>query len=215
MAATSELDAVRDADLVPFCVKSGDTAAMQRIAVAMPAQLSSTAQDPARGKPTEIDRLNGLIARRGAELGVPTPVNQALHALVKLAEAAQAQRRARHAMARQAVPAAFAQALRELAHRDFKRPLESPTRTCFGGLIRRASAVTQIDDAGQLTVTATVPGQEPPRSMTARSRCSAARHARRLRVAVDVATSSIHESSPTACLQGSIPGPAWTPDTTY
>jgi 2-dehydropantoate 2-reductase len=47
---------------------------------------SSTAQDMQRGKRTEIDSLNGFIARRGAELGVPTPVNQAMYALVKLAE---------------------------------------------------------------------------------------------------------------------------------
>ena len=39
-----------------------------------------------RGKRTEIDSLNGYISRRGAELGVPTPVNHALYALVKLAE---------------------------------------------------------------------------------------------------------------------------------
>lgn len=63
-------------------------AAMQAIATAMPGQLSSTAQDLARGKPTEIDHLNGFVARRGAELGIATPVNQALHALVKLAESA-------------------------------------------------------------------------------------------------------------------------------
>ncbi|MGZ5249040.1 MAG: ketopantoate reductase family protein, partial [Caldimonas sp.] len=65
-----------------------DTAlrAMEHIARAMPSQLSSTAQDMARGKPTEIDHLNGFVARRGAELGIATPVNQTLHALVKLAE---------------------------------------------------------------------------------------------------------------------------------
>ena len=65
-----------------------DTAltAMERIAAAMPEQLSSTAQDMARGKPTEIDHLNGYVARRGAELGIATPVNHTLHALVKLAE---------------------------------------------------------------------------------------------------------------------------------
>jgi len=59
---------------------------MERIAVAMPGQLSSTAQDMARRKPTEIDHLNGFVARRGRELGIPTPVNQTLHALVKLVE---------------------------------------------------------------------------------------------------------------------------------
>jgi 2-dehydropantoate 2-reductase len=60
--------------------------AMERIAEAMPAQLSSTAQDLARGKPTEIDHLNGYVVRRGTELGIATPVNQTLHALVKLVE---------------------------------------------------------------------------------------------------------------------------------
>lgn len=61
--------------------------AMERIALAMPAQHSSTAQDLARRKPSEIDHLNGFVARRGRELGVPTPANQALYALVKLVEA--------------------------------------------------------------------------------------------------------------------------------
>lgn len=60
--------------------------AMESIAPAMPGQLSSTAQDMARGKPSEIDHLNGFIARRGRELGIATPTNQALHALVKLVE---------------------------------------------------------------------------------------------------------------------------------
>jgi 2-dehydropantoate 2-reductase len=61
--------------------------AMERIATAMPAQLSSTAQDMARRKPSEIDHLNGFIARRGRELGVAVPINQTLAALVKLVEA--------------------------------------------------------------------------------------------------------------------------------
>jgi 2-dehydropantoate 2-reductase len=47
---------------------------------------SSTAQDMARGKRTEIHSLNGYVVRRGLELGVPTPVNHALFALVKLSE---------------------------------------------------------------------------------------------------------------------------------
>lgn len=61
--------------------------AVARIAAAMPGQRSSTAQDLARGKPTEIGHLNGFIVRRGRELGIATPVNQALTALVRLAEA--------------------------------------------------------------------------------------------------------------------------------
>jgi 2-dehydropantoate 2-reductase len=57
-----------------------------KIATQMAEALSSTAQDMNRGKRTEIDSLNGYISRRGAELGVPTPVNHALYALVKLVE---------------------------------------------------------------------------------------------------------------------------------
>ncbi len=56
----------------------------------MPEATSSTAQDLARGKKTEIDSLNGHVARRGAELGIPTPVNSTLHALVKRLEEAHA-----------------------------------------------------------------------------------------------------------------------------
>lgn len=47
---------------------------------------SSTAQDMARRKRTEIDALNGYVAKLGAQFGIPTPVNQALYALVKLQE---------------------------------------------------------------------------------------------------------------------------------
>jgi 2-dehydropantoate 2-reductase len=47
---------------------------------------SSTEQDVARGKHTEVDSLNGYVVRRGAELGVPTPLNHMLTALLKLIE---------------------------------------------------------------------------------------------------------------------------------
>jgi len=57
-----------------------------KIPAAMPNQMSSTAQDVARGKPSEIDFLNGYVVRKGAELGVPTPTNRALQVMVKLAE---------------------------------------------------------------------------------------------------------------------------------
>lgn len=60
--------------------------AVQRIQQVMPLQLSSTAQDMARHKASEIDHLNGFVVRRGTELGLATPVNQALYALVKLVE---------------------------------------------------------------------------------------------------------------------------------
>lgn len=65
--------------------ESGMAAAME-IATQMADAFSSTAQDLSRGRPTEIDALNGYVACRGAELGVPVPVNHALFALVKLAE---------------------------------------------------------------------------------------------------------------------------------
>ncbi len=35
------------------------------------------------GRPTEIDSLNGYIVQKGRELGIPTPVNEALTAMVK------------------------------------------------------------------------------------------------------------------------------------
>src|SRR4051795_12696346 len=60
--------------------------AVPGIARTMPGQFSSTAQDLARGKPTEIDHLNGFVVRKGEALGVPTPVNRTLLALVKLLE---------------------------------------------------------------------------------------------------------------------------------
>ena len=63
--------------------------AVMRLVTQMPDQRSSTAQDLARGRRTEIDSLNGLVCRRGAELGVRTPVNQALFALVRLREGRQ------------------------------------------------------------------------------------------------------------------------------
>jgi 2-dehydropantoate 2-reductase len=57
-----------------------------KIAEQMSGTRSSTAQDLARSKQTEIDSLNGYVARAGAQLGVPTPVNHALYTLVKLYE---------------------------------------------------------------------------------------------------------------------------------
>lgn len=59
---------------------------VERLAQTMPTQSSSTAQDLARGKPTEIDHLNGLVVRRGEARGIATPVNRAMWALVKLLE---------------------------------------------------------------------------------------------------------------------------------
>jgi 2-dehydropantoate 2-reductase len=60
--------------------------AVRKIAETVPGQYSSTAQDLARGKRSEIDHLNGLVVRRGEALGVPTPANRLLQAVVKLME---------------------------------------------------------------------------------------------------------------------------------
>ena len=59
---------------------------VHKLAQTMAGQYSSTAQDLARGKPTEIDHLNGVVVRKGAALGIPTPANAVLLALVKLLE---------------------------------------------------------------------------------------------------------------------------------
>lgn len=56
------------------------------IARTMVTQRSSTAQDIARHKSTEIDYLNGLVVRKGQEYGIPTPANQSVFALVKMLE---------------------------------------------------------------------------------------------------------------------------------
>jgi 2-dehydropantoate 2-reductase len=58
--------------------------ATRRIAQTMAGQYSSTAQDVARGKPNEIDYLNGYVVRRGRVHGIATPINQTLLTLVKL-----------------------------------------------------------------------------------------------------------------------------------
>jgi len=60
--------------------------AAMKLGKGMQGALSSTAHDLIRGRRTEIDALNGFVVHRGAELGVPTPANQALVALVKLRE---------------------------------------------------------------------------------------------------------------------------------
>ena len=81
----AECRAVAAADGVSL---PGDVdAAVRRIAETMPTQYSSTAQDLMRGKPSEIDHLNGYVVQRGAALGVPTPANRVLWAMVRLVEA--------------------------------------------------------------------------------------------------------------------------------
>jgi len=48
---------------------------------------STMLQDLERGRRTEIDYLNGYIAAKGREAGVPTPINEAIISGVKEIEA--------------------------------------------------------------------------------------------------------------------------------
>lgn len=67
-------------------VNSALHVAIQKIAESMPTQYSSTAQDLAAGKRSEIDHLNGYIVAQGDQLRVATPVNRVLYTLVRLME---------------------------------------------------------------------------------------------------------------------------------
>ncbi len=49
-----------------------------------PQMQSSLQQDLAKGKPLELEALNGYASRLGRELGVPTPVNDFIYAALKL-----------------------------------------------------------------------------------------------------------------------------------
>jgi 2-dehydropantoate 2-reductase len=79
MTAVARADgvAVDEAELVEAAFRLGD---------AMCEATSSTEQDIALGRPTEIDSLNGFVARRGAAHGIHTSVNDTLTALVKILE---------------------------------------------------------------------------------------------------------------------------------
>lgn len=65
-----------------------------RVAAAMvkvdPLATSSMQDDLQRGRTTEIDYLNGEVVAKGRELGIATPANAAIVALVKAAETARA-----------------------------------------------------------------------------------------------------------------------------
>ena len=87
-AAIAECVAVARAEGVTIEDADALHAAALRLGEAMAGATSSTAQDLALGRATEIDALNGHVAARGEALGVPVPVNRALHALVRMLERA-------------------------------------------------------------------------------------------------------------------------------
>ena len=66
-------------DVFPRVMELGDSMAVA---------ISSTGQDIAASRRTEIDDLNGFVVRRGRARGVPTPVNATLQVLVRILEEA-------------------------------------------------------------------------------------------------------------------------------
>ena len=83
--AVREITALADAKGVRIAMPD-PVEAVLRFGESMPQAVSSTAQDLERGRPTEIDYLNGYVVRECDARGLPAPVNRTLHALVKLLE---------------------------------------------------------------------------------------------------------------------------------
>jgi 2-dehydropantoate 2-reductase len=84
---TDELVTVAIADGVDLD-REGVVQQVMNLANGMPEAISSTGQDIAAGRLTEIDDLNGFVARRGRDLGIDTPVNTTLQLLIRLLEQA-------------------------------------------------------------------------------------------------------------------------------
>ena len=73
---------------------AGDAAALRAVNEAIAVELermtdaafSGTEQDLRKGRRTEIDYMNGFVAKQGDEIGIPAPTHSALTALVKRIE---------------------------------------------------------------------------------------------------------------------------------
>src|SRR5690606_18256958 len=81
-----ECVAVARADGVSISDAQAQYESTLRLGEAMPQASSSMSQDLSRGRLTEIDSLNGYVARRGAAMGIDTPVNRALATMIRLLE---------------------------------------------------------------------------------------------------------------------------------
>lgn len=84
-----EVVAVANADGVALSAEEVHTLLQDALDTTRPGSshhLPSMLQDLLRGRPTEIDHLNGAVVREGARKGVPTPVNETLMHLVRLSE---------------------------------------------------------------------------------------------------------------------------------
>jgi 2-dehydropantoate 2-reductase len=77
-----DLALVADGDQAALARVQQTYAADARALVRTAYQLPSMAQDIAKGRRTEIESMNGFIASRGKEIGVPAPVNQGVTDLV-------------------------------------------------------------------------------------------------------------------------------------
>lgn len=86
--AVSEIMALAEAKGVRIAMPDPVDAVL-RFGDVMPQAMSSTAQDLERGRPTEIEYLNGYVVRECDARGLPAPVNRTLYALVKLKEQGQ------------------------------------------------------------------------------------------------------------------------------
>src|SRR5688572_23397058 len=91
------LEKVRGVEPEKFArAAEGDAAALAEVESAMipkgdanprgDIQRPSMAQDILKGRRTEIDAMNGFIARKGAEVGVPAPSHEKLTAIVRQVE---------------------------------------------------------------------------------------------------------------------------------
>jgi 2-dehydropantoate 2-reductase len=84
-----KIDAPLPPSLVPALMELPNAIfrfAARRIVDIDPNARSSMWEDLQRGRKTEVDLLNGEIVRLGAQLDVPTPINQRIVDLVKEAE---------------------------------------------------------------------------------------------------------------------------------
>ncbi len=87
-ATITECVAVAHADGIALADVDAQYEAAMRLGAAMREANSSMAQDLDNGRRTEIDSLNGYVARRGDALGVATSANRTLTTLVRLLESA-------------------------------------------------------------------------------------------------------------------------------
>jgi 2-dehydropantoate 2-reductase len=90
-----ELESIRNMPADKWiAAASGDAAALEEIEGAMLAGMKrmteegrpSTGQDMVKGRRTEIDFINGLVAAKGQEVGIPAPTHARLTDLVKRVE---------------------------------------------------------------------------------------------------------------------------------